>query len=69
MRMYIIDVETGAAVSVKNRLMTEAGLDWRMGFEDFGLQSDGTPVIFDRCGNFGYLDGNKYHVVVDMSGD
>jgi len=36
-------------------IMDKSGIDSRMGFEDIGIQSDGTPVIFDKCGNFGYL--------------
>jgi hypothetical protein len=29
-------------------MMDKSGLDSRMGFEDVGIQSDGTPVIFDK---------------------
>ena len=55
-----------------NELMTKAGLNIGLGFEDFGIQSDGQLVVFDKCGNFGYLslDPEKYnvHVQVAMSG-
>lgn len=69
MKMYVVDAETGAIIQNRNRLMKEAGLTIGLGFEEIGIQSDGTPVVFDRCGNFGYLDINKYHVVIDMNAE
>lgn len=44
-------------------MMNDSGLDSRIGFEDIGIQSDGTPVIFDRTGRFGYLS-DEYELVI-----
>lgn len=50
-------------------MMDKSGIDSRMGFEDFGIQSDGTPVIFDKCGNFGYLSDEFEMVVMGVMSD
>jgi len=44
-------------------MMDKSGIDSRMGFEDIGIQSDGTLVIFDKCGTFGYLS-DEFELVV-----
>ena len=44
-------------------MMTKSGIDSNMGFEDIGIQSDGTAVIFDKCGNFGYLS-DEFELVI-----
>ncbi len=49
------DKSSGKFTGDYDLMMGKSGLDPRMGFEDVGIQSDGTPVIFDKCGNFGYL--------------
>ena len=54
---------TDAHVTDYDTVMSDSGIDPRMGFEDIGIQSDGTPVIFDKCGNFGYLH-DKYDMEV-----
>ena len=47
-----------------DQVMIDAGLEPRLGFDDFGMQSDGSIIICDKCGNFGYLDEEKYCVYV-----
>jgi hypothetical protein len=59
--------ETLSRVVDTNLLMTLAGLDLGMGYEDVGIQSDGSPVVFDKCGNFGYLDPERYRFIFDSS--
>ena len=36
-------------------------------FEDIGIQSDGTPVVFDKCGQFLYLP-EEYEMVLMVGG-
>lgn len=48
----------------ERQLMALADLDPRLKFEDIGIQGDGTPVVFDKCGHFGYLDAARYHVLM-----
>ena len=54
---------TDEYVTDYDKVMSDSGLEPRMGYEDIGIQSDGTPVIFDKCGGFGYLSG-KYDMEV-----
>lgn len=56
-------VETGEYTEDYDSMMNDSGLDSRMGYEDIGLQGDGTGVIFDKCGKFGYLS-DKYELVI-----
>jgi len=59
----IKNVRTGEFTKDYSTVMNKSGLDSGMGFEDIGVQSDGTPVIFDKCGNFGYLSG-EFRLVI-----
>jgi hypothetical protein len=67
MNMYIVDTRTGKVVDDTDDLMKAAGISPAMGHEDIVIQGDGTPVVFDRCGQFGYLDKTIYHVIVDLN--
>ena len=69
MKITIVCAETKQEITDNNFLMTEAGLHPGMKFEGVGIQDDGTPVVFDRCGTFGYLDSNKYHAVINLNED
>ncbi len=61
--MRIYDEYRGEFVESNGTLLMDAaGMDVGMGFEDFGLQSDGTLVVFDRCGNFGYLSPKRFEM-------
>ncbi|MFK5893174.1 MAG: hypothetical protein QM504_08145 [Pseudomonadota bacterium] len=55
MAMTVIVKDTGKQLDNYDLIMEKSGLDPRMGFEDIGVQSDGTAVIFDKCGGFSYL--------------
>ena len=66
MLIQIWDKERMQVVDDSEYLMETAGLDKRMGYESVGVQDDGTPVVFDRCGNFGYLDHGKYRVIIGI---
>ena len=59
----IKDVETGEFIKDYDQVMDDSGIDSRMRFEAIGVQDDGTAVIFDKCGNFGYIAG-KYELVI-----
>jgi len=63
--MKVINIETGKEVTDEKFLMREAGLDYVYGFEDIGIQGDGTPIVFDKCGNYGYLSYAKYKIVME----
>ena len=66
MLIRIWDKELKQVVNDCENLMETAGLDKRMGYEAIGVQDDGTPVVFDKCGNFGYLDPGKYQVIIGI---
>jgi hypothetical protein len=42
--------------------MELAGLDSRLRFEAIAIQVDGTAIICDKCGNFGYIDSSRYKI-------
>jgi hypothetical protein len=44
--------------------MKETGQDRLMRFEDFGIQSDGTLIVCDKCGNFGYLNQSRFELKI-----
>lgn len=67
MKMRIFDIGSGREEDNTDILMKKAGLDVGMGFEGIGLQDDATPVVFDRCGGFGYLDSDKYRVTIEFN--
>jgi len=54
---------TGEFTKDYDLMMDKSGIDHRMGYEDIGIQADGTPVIFDKCGNFGYLS-DEFEMVI-----
>ena len=54
---------TGQFTEDFESVMNKSGLDSRNGFEDIGIQSDGTPVIFDKCGSFEYLS-DEFELVI-----
>ena len=62
MIMRIYDIENKEYIEDGDTLMRVSGQDPRMGFESVAVQGDGTPIVCDQCGNFGYLDPNKYQV-------
>jgi hypothetical protein len=49
--------------SLANDLMLEVGVDPKTGFAGIGVMSDGQPVIFNKDGNYTYLDANRYKPV------
>ena len=55
MRFSIIEKKTGKFPDSILLMMKKSGLDAENEFEDFGIQSDGTAIIFDKVGNFAYL--------------
>ena len=65
-KMAVLEKKSKLIIKNEEYLMQEASLDYRMGFEAIGLQDDGTPVVFDRCGNFGYLDPKKVSIIVEF---
>jgi hypothetical protein len=54
---------TGEFTVDYDSMMEKSGLKSVMGFEDIGIQSDGCPVIFDKCGNFAYLS-DEYKMTI-----
>ena len=63
-KMRIWDVERKVITDDENWLMEIGKLDPRMGFESVGLQADGTAIVCDKCGNFGYLDDSKVKLII-----
>lgn len=65
----IFDKKSWKAISDTDVLMQLAGMDPRMGFEAVAIQDDGTPIVCDKCGNFGYIDQNKFVVSLVINDD
>lgn len=61
--MKIINKITGHDVTDEAELMELAGMERYCKFEDIGIQGDGTPVVFNKCGDFGYLNTEVYECV------
>jgi len=59
--------ETGIEVTDGDMLLALADVDGGCKFESVGIQSNGTPVVFDKCGNFGYLDYQNFEVIICLS--
>lgn len=64
MVMRIYDIENEEYIEDVRKLMTISGQDPRSRFEAVAIQDDGTPIVCDRCGNFGYLDPEKYLMTI-----
>ena len=69
MRLKIVKIETGQEITSEDLLMTYAEMDRYCDFEDIGMQGDGAPVVFNKCGDFGYLDSNIYRVDIELSNE
>ena len=65
-KILVVERKSGLAIKNKEYLMQEAHLMTGARFEAVGIQDDGTPVVFDRCGNFGYLDSKKVKIVIEF---
>ena len=63
-KMRAYDIERKVITDDDDWLMELGGIDTRMGFEAIGLLDDGTPIVCDRCGNFGYLDPSKVKIII-----
>ena len=66
MRLKVIKIDTGQEITNEDLLMTYAEMDHYCDFEDIGMQGDGNPVVFNKCGDFGYLDSNIYRVDIEL---
>lgn len=60
--MRVYEIENKKYVDDVDELMSISGQDKAMGFEAVAVQDDGTIIICDKCGNFGYLDPEKYKI-------
>ena len=58
--LRVFDSQTGEYIEDNDQLMELAGLDSRLRFEAIAMQDDGTVIICDKCGNFGYIDSSRY---------
>jgi hypothetical protein len=48
-----------------DRIMHNTGLViYGCDFEEIGLQSDGTIIICNKCGQFEYIDSNLYSIKI-----
>ena len=65
--MRIYDNKENAYVEMKHDFLIEqSGMQRGARFEDFGIQSDGQLVVFDKCGTFGYLDNARFELQLIM---
>jgi len=67
MILTIFDRKTGSEITNGNDILKMSDLETKFNYESFGVQSNGQPVVFDKCGNFGYLDPAKIMVTIDLS--
>lgn len=65
-KMRAWDIEARVITDDEYWLMDMGGLDSRLGFDSIGMQSDGTPIVTDKCGNFGYLDSSKVKIIISF---
>ena len=64
--MTVVSKVDGSRIS-EGRAMSLAGLGSDgCDFECVGMQDDGTPVVFNKCGIFGYLDTDLYEVKISL---
>lgn len=61
--LTIKDRRTNKIVTNYDEVMEDSGMNTGLGFEDIGIQSDGTPVIFDKCGNYSYI-ASDYELII-----
>ena len=66
MTIKIWDKENQEFVTSKTELCDHAGFGVGQKYEEVGVQGDGTPVVFDKCGNFGYLDATRFVAVFSI---
>jgi hypothetical protein len=66
MKLIIFDKQTGQEITDPEEIIKHSDLALGVRFESFGIQSDGQPVIFDKCGRFGYLDTDKVRVGIGL---
>jgi len=66
MEISIYDHLIGLTIDDPETLMKDAGLDPRMGFSGIGMDDECLPIVFDKCGNYGYLDCNIYRIQIDV---
>ena len=60
-RIRIFDKETKTYVQEhEDFLMKQAGLNPRIKFESVAIQENGSLIVCDSCGNFGYLDTDRF---------
>lgn len=62
MNIEIWDRETKTIILDFDQIMSDAGLVHGK-FEDIAVQRDGTIIVCDKCGKFGYIDESKYTVL------
>ena len=67
MKITIRDRETREEIIDTDRLMNEADMERYCDFEDIAIQGDGTLIICNKCGDFGYLDKGKYLIIMDAT--
>lgn len=65
-KLSIIEIKTGNRINDADAFMLLAGIDGYCRYEDIGIQGDGTIVVFDKCGNFGYLDPELYEASIEI---
>ena len=65
MSMKIWDKEHKEFVNSQTELCAYAGFNLQK-YEGIGVMSDGQPVVFDTCGNFGYLDNGRFEAVFSI---
>ena len=67
MNLMLFDIKTGKEIVEGDEIIKLSDLETKQEYEAWGLQNDGQPVVFDRCGNYGYIDPNAVRVCMDFN--
>jgi len=65
-KLTIISKENGTEITDGDLLMSLADIDTGCHFSGVGMDNEGIPLVFDKCGHYGELDWEKYQVVICM---
>ena len=66
MTFHVIDNNTGKEVDEETlrELTDKHNLDY-IDLEGFAITEDGRIILCDECGKFGYMDSDRFKIVID----
>ena len=64
--MKLYDSKEGKCIDDPDELMSLSGQDPRMGFSGLAILDEGIPIVCDACGNYGFLDSDRYKIQIKL---